>query len=83
MGKKTEKEKDRNAQCQCPKERTSKDRNAKARHAECQSTEYRERMQTQRKEQSLEHFLLATLEELIAVINELPDDIILEVYFVN
>ena len=37
----------------------------------------KEKMQTR----SLERFLAATAEELILAINELPDGIILEVYF--
>jgi len=32
-------------------------------------------------EQSLERFITATMEELLMAVNELPDDIILEVYF--
>ncbi len=51
----------------------SKDKNKKAR--------MREQRKGKKQSKTMERFLAATAEELIMAINELPDGIILEVYF--
>ena len=47
----------------------------------CTKTRMKEQRKGKKRVKTLERFLAATAEELVMAINELPDGIILEVYF--